>query len=54
MSGPVLRRPRREEIGLLWTIERAEIVERIYDLRDGVLMLGRTSSTSAAGRLANP
>lgn len=39
MNDPILRRLRREEIGLLWTIERAEIVQRIYDLRDGVLVL---------------
>jgi predicted N-acetyltransferase YhbS len=35
----VPRRLRREEIDLLWTIDRGEIVERIYDLRDGVLEL---------------
>jgi predicted N-acetyltransferase YhbS len=35
----VRRRLRREEIGLLWTIDRGEIVERIYDLRDGALVL---------------
>jgi predicted N-acetyltransferase YhbS len=35
----VPRRLRREEIDLLWTIDRREIVERIYNLRDGVLVL---------------
>ncbi len=35
----VRRRLRREEIGLLWTIDRGEIVERIYDLRDGAPVL---------------
>jgi GNAT superfamily N-acetyltransferase len=39
MTDLVLRRLRREEIGLLWTIDRGEVVERIYDLRDGVLEL---------------
>jgi predicted N-acetyltransferase YhbS len=35
----VRRRLRREELGLLWTIDRRELVERIYDLRDGTLVL---------------
>jgi GNAT superfamily N-acetyltransferase len=33
------RRLGRGELDLLWTIDRAEVVERIYELRDGELVL---------------
>lgn len=46
MTDLVRRRLQREEIGLLWTIDRRELVERIYELRSGRLVL-RRSSTSA-------
>jgi GNAT superfamily N-acetyltransferase len=39
MTHLVRRRLQREEIGLLWTIDRGELVERIYELRDGRLVL---------------
>lgn len=39
MTDLVRRRLHRDEIGLLWTIDRRELVERIYDLRDGKLVL---------------
>jgi GNAT superfamily N-acetyltransferase len=39
MTDLVRRRLHREEIGLLWTIDRRELVERIYDLRHGTLVL---------------
>lgn len=39
MTDLVRRRLHREEIGLLWTIDHRELVERIYDLRDGTLVL---------------
>jgi predicted N-acetyltransferase YhbS len=39
MTPLVRRRLEREEISLLWTIDRRELVERIYELRDGRLVL---------------
>lgn len=39
MTDLVRRRLQRDEIGLLWTIDRRELVERIYELRDGKLVL---------------
>ena len=39
MADLVRRRLEREEIGLLWTIDRRELVERIYEVRDGGLVL---------------
>jgi len=39
MTHLVRRRLQREEIGLLWTIDRRELVERVYDLHDGTLFL---------------
>lgn len=39
MTDLVRRRLHRDEIGLLWTIDRRELVERIYELRDGKLVL---------------
>ncbi len=39
MTDLVRRRLQREEIGLLWTIDRRELVERIYELRNGRLVL---------------
>jgi GNAT superfamily N-acetyltransferase len=35
----VRRRLERDELGLLWTIDRAEVVERVYGLGDGELVL---------------
>src|SRR5439155_1516439 len=34
----VRRRLRRDELPLAWTIDRREIVERVFDLRDGQLV----------------
>jgi predicted N-acetyltransferase YhbS len=34
----IRRRLRRDELDLLWTIDRSEVVERIYELRDGQLV----------------
>ena len=34
-----LRPLRRAEIELIWTIDRSELIERIYELRDGALRL---------------
>lgn len=34
-----LRPLRRAEIESIWTIDRRELIERIYELRDGVLLL---------------
>jgi predicted N-acetyltransferase YhbS len=39
MTHLVRRRLQRTEIGLLWTIDRRELVERIYEVRDGGLVL---------------
>ena len=39
MTELIRRRLHRDEIGLLWTIDRSELVERIYGLRDGRLVL---------------
>jgi hypothetical protein len=39
MTDLVRRRLVREEIGLLWTIDRRELVERVYDLHHGALTL---------------
>jgi predicted N-acetyltransferase YhbS len=39
MSELVWRRLHRDEIGLLWTIDRREVVERIYHLHEGQLIL---------------
>jgi predicted N-acetyltransferase YhbS len=34
-----LRPLQRAEIELIWTIDRAELIERVYELRDGALLL---------------
>jgi predicted N-acetyltransferase YhbS len=39
MTDLVRRRLVREEIGLLWTIDRRELVQRVYDLHHGALAL---------------
>jgi predicted N-acetyltransferase YhbS len=39
MTDLVRRRLHRDEIALLWTIDRRELVERTYELRDGKLVL---------------
>lgn len=38
-GGLTRRRLRRDEIGLLWTIDRSEVIDRVYVLRDGELVL---------------
>jgi predicted N-acetyltransferase YhbS len=39
MTHLVRRRLEREEIGRLWTIDRRELVERIYEVQEGGLVL---------------
>jgi len=39
MTRLVRRRLQREEIGLLWTIDRRELVKRTYEVREGGLVL---------------
>jgi GNAT superfamily N-acetyltransferase len=40
MTGGLLRRElTRDEIGLVWTIDRRELVERVYEVADGELRL---------------
>jgi hypothetical protein len=34
------RELRRDEIPLIWSIDRSEVVENIYHLEDGLLVLG--------------